>query len=131
MTLTNTNGGTITFTGNTANSDGAINGSNVSISSGVIFTDNKATGTTSGAGVGGAIFAGGNVTIGSGVTFTGNEAGFYGGAIFLTGTTLSLDGTLFQNNMTYPFGGALATHGGAIYSKNIGHFKKSATQQRK
>ncbi|MCL2743176.1 MAG: hypothetical protein FWE67_04925, partial [Planctomycetaceae bacterium] len=73
LTITNTGGGTLTFTGN------------------------QATGAS---GTGGAISANGNVNIGSGVTFDSNLASVGGGAIFLqtTATQLSLDGTTFQQN---------------------------------
>jgi hypothetical protein len=68
-----------------------------------IFSDNRATGSTSTA-QGGAVYAAGNLTV-LGCTFYGNSAGTQGGAISRGGTSfLTLTGNVFWGNTapTYP-----------------------------
>ena len=114
-----------TLTGNEAKTGGAIcaendgsTGSTVNITGGTIggTTEdeaNKATGTDSGNGFGGAVFVKGATVNINGCTLEGNKAK-NGGGVYMEGGNCTLNGSLKNNKTTE----LASSYGGGIYLKN-------------
>ena len=114
-----------TLKGNEAKSGGAICAekdgstlSNVTISGGTIggtteAEANKATGTDSDNGFGGAVFIKGAIVTLNGCTLEGNKAK-NGGGVYMEGGNCTLNGSLKNNTTTEP----ASSYGGSIYLEN-------------
>ena len=124
-------GATTTISGLTI-ARGAVNGAGAGIYnaggnltlSGVVVTDNHATGSS---GLGGGLFStGGSVTV-TDSEFHGNTATRGGAIRTQTGTTLSVSGSAFYNNAASNVEGALSTHQTTATIENSTFSGNSAT----